>query len=80
MNILVIGTLDTKGPEVGYVRDEVARRGGRPLVIDPGILGEPAIPTDVTRQEVARAAGIELAELVAGGDRQRCQATMIEGL
>jgi len=28
MNILVIGTLDTKGPEVGYLRDEVARRGG----------------------------------------------------
>jgi uncharacterized protein (UPF0261 family) len=80
MNILVIGTLDTKGPEAGYVRDEVARRGGRPLVIDPGILGEPTIAADVSRQEVARAAGVELADLVAGGDRQRCQATMIEGL
>ena len=69
MNILVIGTLDTKGPEVGYLRDEVVRRGGRPLVIDPGILGEPAIAADISRQAVAQAAGVELADLVAGGDR-----------
>ncbi len=80
MNILVIGTLDTKGPEVGYLRDEVARRGGRPLVVDPGILGEPGPAADVSRQEVARAAGVELADLIATGDRQRCQAAMIEGL
>ncbi|MGD8399245.1 MAG: Tm-1-like ATP-binding domain-containing protein [Anaerolineae bacterium] len=80
MNILIIGTLDTKGPEVGYLRDEVIGRGGRPLVVDPGILGEPAIPADVTRQAVARAAGVELADLIATGDRQRCQAVMIDGL
>jgi uncharacterized protein (UPF0261 family) len=80
MNILVIGTLDTKGPEVGYLRDEVARRGGLPLVIDPGILGQAAIAADVTRQEVACAAGVELADLIATGDRQRCQAVMIDGL
>jgi len=80
VNILVIGTLDTKGPEVGYLRDEVARRGGRPLVIDPGILGEPAIAADVSRQDVARASGVELADLIASGDRQLCQRTMIDGL
>jgi uncharacterized protein (UPF0261 family) len=85
MNILVIGTLDTKGPEVAYLRDEVARHRGRPLVIDPGILGDPAaqcpgVVADITRQEVARAAGVELADLVASGDRQRCQLAMIEGL
>jgi uncharacterized protein (UPF0261 family) len=80
MNILVIGTLDTKGPEVGYLRDEVTKRGGRPLVVDPGILGEPAIPAHITRQEVAQAAGVELAELIASGDKQLCQRTMIDGL
>lgn len=80
MNILVVGTLDTKGPEVGYLRDEVAGRGGTPLIVDPGILGEPAIVAGVTRQEVAQAAGVELADLIATGDRQRCQAAMIDGL
>jgi uncharacterized protein (UPF0261 family) len=80
MNIVVIGTLDTKGPEVGFLRDEVARRGHTSLVIDPGILGEAAIPASVTRQQVARAAGHELPDLVATGDRQLCQRAMIEGL
>lgn len=80
MNIVVIGTLDTKGPEVGFLRDEVARRGHTPLVIDPGILGEAAIPASVTRQQVAQAAGHELADLIATGDRQLCQRAMIEGL
>jgi uncharacterized protein (UPF0261 family) len=80
MNIAIIGTLDTKGPEVGFVRDEVARRGHTPLVIDPGLLGQPAIAAGITRQEVAHAAGRELADLIASGDRQLCQRAMIDGL
>jgi uncharacterized protein (UPF0261 family) len=80
MNIVIIGTLDTKGPEVGFLRDEVAKRGGRPLVIDPGILGEAAIPADVTRQEVAQAGGHELTDLIATGDKHHCQRAMIDGL
>jgi uncharacterized protein (UPF0261 family) len=80
MNVVLIGTLDTKGLEVGFLRDEVARRGHAPLVIDPGILGAPAIPADVGREEVARAGGYELAALVASGDRQLCQRAMIDGL
>jgi uncharacterized protein (UPF0261 family) len=80
MKIAVIGTLDTKGPETGFVRDEIRKRGHSPLVIDPGILGKAAIPADVSREEVARASGHELADLVASGDRQLCQAAMIDGL
>ena len=80
MKIAVIGTLDTKGPETGFVRDEIRKRGHSPLVIDPGILGKAAIPADVSREEVARASGHELADLVASGDRHLCQAAMIDGL
>lgn len=80
MKIVVIGTLDTKGPETGFVRDQVIERGHTPLVIDPGILGEPAIPASVTREEVARAGGYELGDLIARGDRQLCQRVMIDGL
>jgi len=80
MNIVVIGTLDTKGPEVGFVRDEVLKRGSTPLVIDPGVLGAPTIPADVTRLQVARAGGHELAGLVTARDKQRCQQVMIDGL
>jgi uncharacterized protein (UPF0261 family) len=80
MKIVVIGTLDTKGPETGFVRDKVIGQEHTPLVIDPGILGEPAIPADITRQEVARAGGHDLADLIALGDRQHCQQVMIDGL
>jgi uncharacterized protein (UPF0261 family) len=80
MKIVVIGTLDTKGPEVGFLRDKVTKRGYTPLVVDPGILGEPAVPADVTREQVAEAGGNDLAGLIAAGDRQRCQSAMIDGL
>lgn len=80
MRIAIIGTLDTKGPETGFIRDQVIERGQRPIVLDPGILGEPAIPADITREEIARAGGQGLAELIATGDRQRCQKVMIDGL
>ena len=38
--IALIGTLDTKGAEIGYVRDRLRALGARPLVVDSGILGE----------------------------------------
>jgi len=67
-SILVIGTLDTKGDEVGYLREQIARRGHDTIVMDVGILGEPALQADVTHQEVAAARGSNLDELRAGGD------------
>src|SRR5215204_3096877 len=56
--IALIGTLDTKGAEIAYVRDRLRALGARPLVVDSGILGEAdGIEPDVSRAEVARAAG-----------------------
>ena len=50
--IALIGTLDTKGAEIAYVRDRLLALGVRPLVVDSGILGEPdGIEADVTRAE-----------------------------
>jgi len=80
MKIVIIGTLDTKGPEAGFVRDQVVKQGHIPLMIDPGILGKPAIPADVTRQQVAQAGGHELADLIATGNKHHCQQAMIDGL
>ncbi|HBY96107.1 MAG: Tm-1-like ATP-binding domain-containing protein [Ardenticatenaceae bacterium] len=80
MKIVIIGTLDTKGVEVGFIRDEIVSLGHTPVVIDPGLLGRPAIPADIPREEVARAAGEQVAELVAGGNKARSQNAMIDGL
>ncbi len=80
MQIVIIGTLDTKGVEVGFIRDKILRLGHSPLVVDPGILGQPAIPADISREEIAEMGGSELPVLIASGDKQLCQQVMIDGL
>jgi len=77
--ILVIGTLDTKGGEVGFLKEQIERRGHRTVVMDIGILGQLALPADISRQEVVRASGMSLQEALDAGDRQRAVNIVIEG-
>lgn len=67
--VLLLGTLDTKGEEYRYVRDRLAELACDVLVVDVGILGEPTLPPDVERAEIAAAAGADLERLVAARDR-----------
>lgn len=67
--IAVLGTLDTKGHEHGYVADLIRQRGHQVLVIDTGSGSAPQITPDVTREEVAAAGGVDLAGIVARQDR-----------
>jgi uncharacterized protein (UPF0261 family) len=69
MAVALIGTLDTKGLEVGFVRDRLHEAGLDVLVIDAGSLGTTGIPTDISREEVFTAAGTSLAAVQKGGDR-----------
>jgi uncharacterized protein (UPF0261 family) len=49
--------------------------------MDAGTLNDPRTPPQVTRQQVAHAAGVEdLAGLVSQGDKGKCIATMIRGV
>lgn len=75
--VVIVATLDTKGPEVAYLRDRLSRLGVETLVVDSGILGEPVgIVPDVSHWELARRGGISLAELQASGTRGRAVDTM----
>ena len=67
--IAVLGTLDTKGLEHGYVAELIRRRGHQTLVIDTGSGEAPQIMPDVSREEVAAAGGVDLAGIVARQDR-----------
>ncbi len=79
--ILLLGTLDTKGEELRYVRDLIVRRGHTALVVDAGILGDAASLTpDIPAEEIARAGGSTLAELRARRDRGTAVTVMLEGL
>lgn len=78
--ILLIGTLDTKGEESRYVRDLIRGAGLRTLVLDAGVLGEPAFAPDVSAGEVAAAAGVSLEALRQRGDRGEAVDAMIAGV
>jgi uncharacterized protein (UPF0261 family) len=79
--IVVIGTLDTKGKEIEYVRNRISALGGEPIVIDSGILGEPiAIIPEISRAEVAKAAGYSIDEVRDAGSRGRAVEMMREGV
>lgn len=67
--IAVLGTFDTKGAEHRFVAEQIQRRGHRALLVDVGGQSEPQIAADVSRDEVAAAAGKDLSALRARNDR-----------
>lgn len=61
--VVLIGTLDTKGPEYAFLRDALQAAGVAVVVVDIGILGEPAFQPDISAAEVAAEAGVPLPSL-----------------
>ncbi|RSS60662.1 Tm-1-like ATP-binding domain-containing protein [Streptomyces sp. WAC06614] len=78
-NVVLVGTLDTKGVEYGWLRERLLRAGVEVMLVDTGIMGDPRVPADVPREDVARAAGTELSELRAAADRGAAVTTMARG-
>ena len=81
--IVLVGTLDTKGLEIGYIRDKITERGHESIVVDAGLLDEPKIEADIPRDEVAKAGGKDLEELrqeaKKTSDRMQIIQVMIDG-
>ena len=77
--IAVLATLDTKGQEAEYLRQQLKALGSRALVVDMGVMGTPAAKADVTRAEVARAGGTTLSALKKGAMREAAQPVMAAG-
>ena len=77
--VALLGALDTKGAEYGFVKTCIEARGHRTLLIDVGVLGAPVVEPDVSRREVAEAAGVDLDELVRKKDRGEAVAAMARG-
>ena len=78
--VALLGALDTKGIEYGFVKECIEARGHKTLLIDVGVLQPPRIDPDVSRREVAAAAGVELAALVEKNDRGEAVAAMSRGV
>jgi uncharacterized protein (UPF0261 family) len=74
MRILVVGTADTKGDELAYLRTAIAEAGAVAIVVDVGV-GAPTCAVDIQRGQVA--AGCP-ATVVEGRDRGAAVAAMGE--
>jgi uncharacterized protein (UPF0261 family) len=78
--IVILGCLDTKGEEYGYIKRHIEQAGCGTLTIDVGVINPPLFQPDVTRQEVARAAGEDFEALVTEGPtRERISPVMARG-
>ncbi len=76
--VVLVGTLDTKGDEYGYLRDRLRQHGVDTLLVDVGTVGSPRTEPDITRSEVGEIAGIDVDELIRSGDRGRAVSAMAD--
>jgi uncharacterized protein (UPF0261 family) len=74
--IAVLGTLDSKGEEHAFVAGLIRARGHRALLIDVGSGGPPTVVPDITREQVAAVAGLDLGPLIERKDRGECVVAM----
>jgi uncharacterized protein (UPF0261 family) len=77
--MVILATLDTKGIETQYVREQIEKLGETALVVDVGVVGEPATRADITRQQVAEAGGTSLADLLINPNREVAAPIMANG-
>ena len=75
----IVGTLDTKGMEFQFIKEQIEANGTATCVVNTGILGDPHFAPDVSAGEVAEAGGTSLQALQDGGDRGVAVAAMAEG-
>jgi uncharacterized protein (UPF0261 family) len=78
-NIVVIGTLDTKGEQILFLKERIAQRGHQAIIVDLSMGGEPLFQADITPQEIARAAGKNIGQVTESKDRSMVTQVMEAG-
>jgi uncharacterized protein (UPF0261 family) len=77
--VAVLGTLDSKGAEYGFLKERIEEQDVDTLVIDAGVLAAPPFVPEISAVEVARAGGGDLADLRSANDRGNAMAVMSRG-
>src|SRR3954470_8471626 len=80
MPAVLIAPLDTKGPEMAFVRDLLRALGLETVVVDAGTQGPPSFEPDVVRDEVFRRAGTSSGAVRDRGDRGEAVSWAAEGV
>ncbi len=77
--LLIIATLDTKGKEAAYIKESVRELVADCLMMDIGTLGRPLAHPDIPANDIARAGGYDLEEILSKKDRSGAVRAMQEG-
>ena len=77
--ILVIGTFDTKDEELTYLCARIRSQGAKVLTMDVSVLGNPRQPTDISKTDVAAAAGSTIDAAMTAEDENRAMQIMAAG-
>lgn len=77
--ILLIGTGDTKAEELSYMAERIQDAGGRAVLMDVSILGDPPYIPEFDKHAVAAAASTTIEAIAASGDENTAMAAMALG-
>jgi uncharacterized protein (UPF0261 family) len=78
--VVIVGALDTKGEEFAYVKALLKKKRVKTIVVDVGVLGEPAFEPDISRSTVAAAGGGDLERFRFGEHKDEAMKVMAAGL
>jgi uncharacterized protein (UPF0261 family) len=77
--VIVMATLDTKGHEAQFIREQIAEAGLRAVLMDTGVIGQPSVRADISREAVATAGGTALSALLRKPTREEAAPVMAAG-
>jgi len=77
--ILIIGTYDTKDDELNYMSDRIKALGGGALTMDVSVLGDPSVPCNISKHQVAEAAGSSIQAAIDSGEENLAMQIMARG-
>jgi len=77
--IVIIGTVDTKGEQLRFLKERIESSGHEAILMDISMGGHPSYQAEITPEEIARLAGGDLKEIVSSRDRSAAVNTMTMG-
>ena len=77
--VAVLGTFDTKGAEFMFLIDAIKKAGADVLSIDTGVKETTAFVPDISKDEIAKAGGVTIDELIKKNDRGTAVGAMTKG-
>lgn len=77
--IVIIGTVDTKGDQLRFLKERIECRGHEAILMDISMGGDPSYQADITPEEIAGLASKDIEEIRASKDRLAATNAMSAG-